>query len=125
MPIPTLNGLNELLAQTKPRHQVVTHPVYGAYRLRSLSTEEAFRLRLSLWSPETTDKARLAKLEFDRELLALSLVDKDGNQILRVEEAERLDAVDAALTSWLLHECRQFSGVDAEIGDVLREVEGN
>lgn len=125
MTTPKLNGLAELFARTGTRYLKVTHPLFGTYRLRSLTTEEAFRLRLSLWSVETAEKSRLAKLEFDRELLALSLVNESGTQILDYSEAERLDGVDASLTSWLLHECRAFSGVDAEIGEVLREVEGN
>lgn len=120
-----INGVQDLFACQQTRHIKVTHPLFGTYRLRSLTTEEAFRLRLSLWSVETAEKSRQAKLEFDRELLALSLVNESGNQILDYAEAERLDGVDASLTSWLLHECRSFSGVDAEIGEVLREVEGN
>jgi hypothetical protein len=108
MPLSTLDQL-----PTARRFKEISHPTFGlTFRIRSLTEREKTRYELlSLPSAsvnKTVDQKQVCKVE----LLALCLVDADGNQVVTPDQKAGLYDVDGSVTSWIYGECRDHCWPD-------------
>ena len=105
----------EELAATggKRRFDEVTLPVCGlTVRIRSLFEGElsAYQVRVFSAKDEKTRAARL--LAANRILIALCLVDGDGNPLVPDGESSKLGELDGADTACLYEACAKHVGID-------------
>ena len=108
MPLSTLDQL-----PTARRFKEISHPTFGlTFRIRSLTEREKTRYEL-LSLPSSNGKPAESKQAIKVELLALCLVDGDGNPTVTTpEQRSRLYDVDGAVTGWAYGECRDHCWPD-------------
>lgn len=82
-------GASELLAMTARRYEDVPTPA-GLFRIQSLTEKERAHLETKM-----NDEAEL----FRGSLIAMCVVDGDGNRILTEDQAQQLLDVDSRVTS--------------------------
>jgi hypothetical protein len=107
MPLSTLDQL-----PTARRFKEITHPTFGlSFRIRSLMERE--KTPYELLSLPNSAKTPESKRSIKVELLALCLVDEDGNPTVKTpEQKAALYDVDGAVTGWIYGECRDHCWPD-------------
>ena len=104
-------GRDQLLAKTKRRFSEVTLPDGDTVRIRSLTERER-----SKYESETLNKKgelnQVKLADAKRRLIALCVVDSDGNAILSADDVRALEEVDSAVTQSLYDAIRQHCGFD-------------
>ena len=112
-------------ASGKRRFCETTLPVSGVrVRLRSLTERELSAYQARVVSAQN-DAQRAARLEqANRKLIALCLVDQDGNPLVPAGEDRQLAELDAADTSHLYDECAKHVGINTtDIEDLVKNSE--
>jgi len=121
----TLATLDELFSGTpKRRFREVTLPVMGAeLRIRSLTEKEWSGYQAAALNAKgRVHTSRM--LDASRRLIALCLVDADGNQLLGPEHVSKLADWDAADTQFLYDQCAEHCGINQDdIEDLVKNSE--
>lgn len=109
-------GREELLAPSKRRFSVVTLPDGRKVRLRSLTERER-----GMWDAEGYGKGGKRERVEDAKLrlLIISVVDGDGNLILRQPDVKELWDKDSAVVQAIYAEILKLNAAGPPDGDVL------
>jgi len=107
-----LSTLDQL--PTARRFKRITHPTFGLeFRIRSLTEREKTRYELLSLPSSAANKTVEQKQVLKVELLALCLVDEEGNPYVKTpEQKTSLYDVDGAVTGWIYGECRDHCWPD-------------
>lgn len=100
----------ELLGRKARRYTTVDVPGGGKVRIRSLTEAERSRYELSAIDPKTNEWSRKAAAGSRRRLVALCVVDGDGNQLLTEADVVDLAEVDAAVVDRIFDAARDWNG---------------
>lgn len=106
------------------RFTVVSNPKLTPlkFRLRSLSSEDLTRLRVQMWEAKNDTWAD-TKLENDRQIFALCVVDELGNPIVPPNQEELIPLT--AVNMWVIEEARLWAGLSVSLDSIVREEEKN
>ena len=111
----------ELLAQTAVRYRDVPIREVGlVFRIRSLTELEKSRYEMAPRSRGDLDRAQV--LNAKRRLVALCLVDGEGNRILSDADVEQLRSIDGLVISRLFDACWDHCGFskDDTVEDLVK-----
>lgn len=108
----TLTSRSEILSQTKRRFKDI--PLNGGtYRIRSLTAREWLKHNKDTRNPDGTPMPH-----HELSLIALCLVDDDGNVMLTDADLPQLEDWDSQVAVPLYWECMNHCGIAKSVGDV-------
>lgn len=106
---PGLVTREQLLSQTKRRFDNVAIPHLGTVRLRSLTERERTAYEAASLN-ETGEQERELLIDSKRRLIALCVVDADGNPLLTDGDVDALADIDGSITGRLYAACLDHCG---------------
>jgi hypothetical protein len=115
----TLLTRAHLLGATDRRYHTFATPI-GDARIRSLTEAEKSEFEGNIWSAKGDVNTASMKTQ-RRRLVALCLVDEQGNRLLTSDDSAALADIDGAITSQIFAECRKHCGFEVgEIEDLVK-----
>lgn len=120
--IATREQILSLAGLEKRRFMDVDLPVSGLrVRIRSLTEEEYARYQMAVVN--TAGKVRTNKLEdAGRRLIALCIVDENGNRLFADNEADKLRSLDNADAQSLYNACLKHNGINRDEEEMLKNL---
>jgi hypothetical protein len=122
----TLASAEQLFAMAgKRRFTETTLPVAGAtVRIRSLTERELSTFQARIVSAKDARQRSARLMEANRRLIAMCLVDADGNALLADADLDRLAELDAADSQALYDACAAHTGINkADVEDLVKNSE--